>query len=273
MSPAVLPPESSIVAWTLARNVWTLRFDGLIRILPLAKRRIVWPRKSKPSVDMRDPGLLVGEFETPLLQEVFHERLDFTVQEDLRCARDDEVIRIADQMDLASRRCRRVAPKRSRQQTLAVHPGPDSPARGRRSPLEVCLPWWRTGRASPGTRPSATSGAPPCPWGCGRSTSRWLIRSKQALISPSKIQLGPGGPLEDLVAFVQGIGTAAFRPKAVGMAVGEGFRDGIEAEQVQGLHGPIGHRGDAQGASLCRCSWGCTPCGAVAVDSRAGAGR
>ena len=52
--------------------------------------------------DMRDPGLLVGEFETPLAQEVFHERLDFTAQEDPRCARDDEVIRIPDQMDLAS---------------------------------------------------------------------------------------------------------------------------------------------------------------------------
>jgi hypothetical protein len=27
-------------------------------------------------LDMRDPGLLVGEFETPLLQELCHERFD-----------------------------------------------------------------------------------------------------------------------------------------------------------------------------------------------------
>ena len=55
---------------------------------------------------------------------------------------------------------------------------------------------------------------------------------------------------EDLVAFVQGIGAAALRPKAVGMAVGEGLRDGIEAEQVEGLHGPIGHGGDPEATSL-----------------------
>jgi hypothetical protein len=28
------------------------------------------------------------------------------------------------------------------------------------------------------------------------------------------------------------------------MAVGQSFRDGIEAEQVEGLHGSIGHRGN-----------------------------
>src|SRR5215470_13811570 len=50
---------------------------------------------------MRDPGLLVGEFETPLYQEMLHERLDFIFKEDLGRARDDEVIRIADQVDLA----------------------------------------------------------------------------------------------------------------------------------------------------------------------------
>ena len=41
------------------------------------------------------------------------------------------------------------------------------------------------------------------------------------------------------------IGTAALPPKAIGVAVGLGFRDGIEAEQVQGLHGSIGQDGDA----------------------------
>ncbi|HKB38665.1 MAG TPA: hypothetical protein VKD72_19630 [Gemmataceae bacterium] len=49
---------------------------------------------------MRDAGFLVGEFETPLLQEVCHERLHFVAQKFLRGARDDEVIRIADQVDL-----------------------------------------------------------------------------------------------------------------------------------------------------------------------------
>src|SRR3954451_6211883 len=46
------------------------------------------------------------------------------------------------------------------------------------------------------------------------------------------------------------IGTAAFPPKAIGMAIGLGFRDGIEAEQVECLHGPVGHRGNPEAASL-----------------------
>ena len=44
----------------------------------------------------------------------------------------------------------------------------------------------------------------------------------------------------------QGIGTTAFPPKAIGMAVGLGFRDGIEAEQVESLHGSIGHGGNPE---------------------------
>src|ERR1700730_2908541 len=56
--------------------------------------------KVEAVVDMRDVGFLVGEFETPLLQEMCHERLYFVTELLLRRARDNEVIRIADQMDL-----------------------------------------------------------------------------------------------------------------------------------------------------------------------------
>src|SRR5262245_39728506 len=59
------------------------------------------PKEVEAVLDMRDPGLLVGEFEAPLRQEVFHERLDFVLQQKPRRARDDEVIRIANQVDLA----------------------------------------------------------------------------------------------------------------------------------------------------------------------------
>src|SRR4051794_19606093 len=75
-------------------------------------------------LDMRDPGLLVGEFETPLAQEVFHERLDFSSQEDPRCAGDDEVIRIADQMDLASRTPTACVAEATLQQRLQPIQGP-----------------------------------------------------------------------------------------------------------------------------------------------------
>jgi hypothetical protein len=39
---------------------------------------------------MRDPGLLVGEFESAFLQEVSHERLDLITKEFLRYASDQE---------------------------------------------------------------------------------------------------------------------------------------------------------------------------------------
>ena len=39
-------------------------------------------------------------------------------------------------------------------------------------------------------------------------------------------------------------GTAAFQAEAVGVAVGPGLCDGIESEQVESLHRPVGHRGD-----------------------------
>jgi hypothetical protein len=48
---------------------------------------------------VRACGFLVGESETPLGQEVFHERLDFLTQKRRRRARDKEVIRIANQVD------------------------------------------------------------------------------------------------------------------------------------------------------------------------------
>jgi hypothetical protein len=50
---------------------------------------------------------------------------------------------------------------------------------------------------------------------------------------------------QQTVGLCEGIGTAALQAKAIGMAVGLGFRDGIEAEQVEGLHGSIGHGGNS----------------------------
>jgi hypothetical protein len=57
-------------------------------------------------------------------------------------------------------------------------------------------------------------------------------------------------PAKDFVTFIHGIRTTAFQPKALGVAVGQGFREGIETKQVQSLHGPIGHRRYPQGTLL-----------------------
>ena len=43
------------------------------------------------------------------------------------------------------------------------------------------------------------------------------------------------------MSLCQGISTAAFPPKAIGMAVGVRFRDGIETEQVESLQSSIRH--------------------------------
>ena len=48
----------------------------------------------------------------------------------------------------------------------------------------------------------------------------------------------------------QGVSTAAFSPKAIGMTISQTLRDGIETEQVQCLHGSIAHRGNPQTAPL-----------------------
>ena len=41
------------------------------------------------------------------------------------------------------------------------------------------------------------------------------------------------------MSLCQSIGAAAFSPKAIGVAVGARFRDGIETEQVECLRGSI----------------------------------
>jgi hypothetical protein len=51
---------------------------------------------------------------------------------------------------------------------------------------------------------------------------------------------------EQTMSLCQGISTATFPPKAIGMAVSMRFRDGIEAQQVECLHGPIDHRRNAR---------------------------
>jgi hypothetical protein len=52
------------------------------------------------------------------------------------------------------------------------------------------------------------------------------------------------------VTLLKGVGTATFESKAVGVAIGQCFRDRIQTEQVQCLHGPIPHRGDPEWTAL-----------------------
>src|SRR5437762_12852943 len=67
---------------------------------------------------------------------------------------------------------------------------------------------------------------------------------------PFENPLGTVPMAQHRMGLCQGVSTAALPPKAIGMAVGQGFRDGIETEQVQCLHGPVAHRGNSETASL-----------------------
>ena len=49
---------------------------------------------------------------------------------------------------------------------------------------------------------------------------------------------------EQSMTLHQRIGTVAMPTEAVGVGVGLRLHDGIEAEQVEGLHGPVTERGD-----------------------------
>jgi hypothetical protein len=65
---------------------------------------------------------------------------------------------------------------------------------------------------------------------------------------PFENPLGAVSITQQTMGLCEGIGTAAFQSKAIRMAIGLGFRDGVEAEQVEGLHGSIGHGRDTHSA-------------------------
>src|SRR5262245_23774491 len=79
-----------------------LQVDPAVAVAP-----DVLAQEVEPVFDAGDAGFLVGECETPLRQEVLHERLDPIPEEGLRRARDEEIIRIPDQVDLVPSALRR----------------------------------------------------------------------------------------------------------------------------------------------------------------------
>src|SRR6266545_5980828 len=53
---------------------------------------------------------------------------------------------------------------------------------------------------------------------------------------------------QDVMTLFQGIRTTPLQPKAIGMAIGQAFRNRIEGQQVQSLHRSVRYGGDAQSA-------------------------
>ena len=86
--------------------------------------------------------------------------------------------------------------------------------------------------------------------GTWASNQSWLIRSKHDLMSPSKTHRRRALAGQDDVALHHRIGGGSFLPEPVGVRVGGRLGDGVQGEQVEGLHGPVPHRRDAEGAHL-----------------------
>src|SRR5215475_11316724 len=81
------------------------RFDALHRWLneqlPVVFAEVL-SEEIKAVCDVRDDRLLGREGQSTLLQERFDHGFDLVLQQFLRCARDDEIIRQADEVDLGT---------------------------------------------------------------------------------------------------------------------------------------------------------------------------
>src|SRR5258705_6344083 len=86
---------------------------------------------------MSDLGFLVRELEPSFLQEMGHERLDLITKKFLRCACDQEVIRIADQVDFGLPLSFRRVREAFRQQPLQSIQGPIRQRGGSSAPNNV----------------------------------------------------------------------------------------------------------------------------------------
>src|SRR6516162_6125126 len=122
----------------------------------------VLAQKIEAVFDMRDVGFLVGEFKTPLLQEMCHERSYFVTEKFLRRAGNDEVIRIADQVDLIPFTLPARSAKALVQQRFQSIQSPIRQSWGANPSLRCSFP---------DIPPAAISAARPCPWERGSAAS------------------------------------------------------------------------------------------------------
>ena len=53
-----------------------------------------------------------------------------------------------------------------------------------------------------------------------------------------------------MIALPHGVGGGSFLPEPVGVRVGSRLGDGVQGEQVEGLHRSVPHRRDAEGTPL-----------------------
>src|SRR5947209_6468469 len=102
----------------------------------------------------------------------------------------------------------------------------------------------RKRRPNSGWVGSVTSTSSGSPGGFWKGASCWQVVAR--LDVPFQNPSRPVRTQEHFVTMLQGVRTAAFQTESVGAAIRQGFFDGVQAEQVKSLHGPVGHRGNAQ---------------------------
>lgn len=195
-------------------------------------------------LEPRDVGFLVGEFETPFLQEVRHERFDLLFKENLGSARNYKVIRVSNQMDAMLPGLRPGLAEVFRQDLLQ----------------SIQSPIRQDGGNDPALRSAFRGGEEDLllQVTCFQPASEnflvhWDMSEQPGVVDPIKASFdvslqNPAGTVrfaQDIVTLCQGIRTVPFPPKAIRVVIGQGFRDGIEAQQVKCLHSSIRHRGDS----------------------------
>ena len=253
------PGSGALIALNDGSNFPQERLDTLRRRLDEQLTVVfadVLAQEVKAIRDVRDHGLLGREFQTALPQEHFNERFHLIFQQFLRRPSDERSsakrIRLTlgqtcllPVPDLAGKG-RSVDELRGRPEPYSTRTGEQIPPCG--VPASV---GWRT-------VPFQVSGLQPLggwlyPWGCGSSIHSWLNWSKAGANVALENPLGECFLASDREALFDRIGGRTLGAKPVGVRVAGRFGDGIQREQVEGLHRAVdmvGIRGRAASVLL-----------------------
>ena len=206
----------------------------------------------KPLVNMGDACLVGGERQPSFLQEPLHQGANFTFQQLLRVAGDDEVVRIANEIDLG-------------RPDFAGFPLLPWEVFGQQRFQSVQRQVRQRGRDDAALRRARLR---------GEQGSIFDVTGFQPFLEHKLVHgdmfehpimadvveaafdvafqhpLRRTAPAQRVKTLLERVGSGAFRSEAVGIGIGGGLRDGFQCQQIQCLHGAVFHRGDAQRSLL-----------------------
>lgn len=208
--------------------------------------------KVKTAFYVCNSGFLFREFQTPFLEKFRDERLHFFFQYFFRNASDDEVIRVSHQIDLfvhashSPSSCRGILLSKYLFQSIQSHVSKDRRDDSTLRCTIFCViegPFVHVSRFQPFSKDDLIRrNVGHKPFVANSVEAGFDIAFKYPLCAVSSGQC--------ITALFHGVCTAPFLAKPIRIGVCEGFRDGFQCQQVQGLHRSVFHRGDTEGAHL-----------------------